>query len=143
MSVAPNALARSSFDATRSMAMMREAPARSAPLIVDRPMPPQPMTATVDPGSTAAVRNAAPTPVITAQPMTAARSSGMSFRIFTTAFSCTSICSANEARSANWEMGRGDPPLLGGRASLGSLPRGRRVARLSQRLGSPLMQYSQ
>ena len=76
--------------------MMRAAPASAAPLIADRPTPPQPITATVSPGSTLAVWNTAPTPVITPQPISAARSSGMSSRIFTTAFSCTSICSAND-----------------------------------------------
>ena len=44
----------------------------------------------------------APKPVMTPQPINAARSSGMSLRIFTTAFSCTSICSANEERLMNW-----------------------------------------
>ncbi len=72
------------------------------------PIPPQPMTATVDPGATFAVLNTAPTPVVTAQPISAARSSGMSSRIFTSAarssgmsfviftmaFSWISICSA-------------------------------------------------
>ena len=41
------------------------------------------------------------------------------------------------------ETGLGPPPLLGGSASRGSALLGRRVARLSQRVGSPLMQYSQ
>ena len=49
-----------------------------------RPTPPQPKTATVEPGSTFAVLSAAPTPVVTPQPISAARSSGMSSRIFTT-----------------------------------------------------------
>ena len=41
---------------------------------------------------------AAPKPVMTPQPIRAARSSGMSLRIFTMAFSCTSICSAKDER---------------------------------------------
>ena len=38
----------------------------------DSPTPPSPMTATVEPGSTAAVLSTAPTPVETQQPMSAA-----------------------------------------------------------------------
>jgi hypothetical protein len=60
------------------------------------PMPPQPITTTVSPGATLAVLKIAPTPVMTPQPISAARSSGMSCRIFTKAFSCTSICSAKD-----------------------------------------------
>ncbi len=41
-----------------------------------------------------AVFSTAPTPVVTPQPIRAARSSGMLSSIFTSAFSCTSICSA-------------------------------------------------
>ena len=66
----------------------------AAPLTAESPMPPQPTTATVEPNSTLAPRTTEPTPVVTAQPISAARSSGMSRRIFTSAFSCTSICSA-------------------------------------------------
>ena len=105
MSVAPSLVASSSFAGSVSTAMMRPAPAIAAPLIADRPMPPQPITATVSPGSTLAVLNTAPTPVITPQPISAARSSGMSSRIFTTAFSCTSICSAKDDRLMNWWIG--------------------------------------
>ena len=39
---------------------------------------------------------------MTPQPISAARSSGMSLRILTMAFSCTSICSANDDRLRNW-----------------------------------------
>ena len=46
-------------------------------------MPPQPITATVSPGRTWAVLITAPTPVVTPQPISAARSSGMSLRIST------------------------------------------------------------
>ena len=65
-----------------------------APWIAARPTPPQPNTATVEPGSMRAVLSTAPTPVVTPQPISAARSSGMSSRIFTSAFSWTSIFSA-------------------------------------------------
>src|SRR5262249_14210647 len=81
-----------------SIAMMRSAPASAAPLTADNPTPPQPMMATVAPGSTLAALNTAPTPVITPQPTSAARSSGMSGSIFTIEFSCTNISSAKDDR---------------------------------------------
>ena len=70
--------------------------------MVDSPMPPQPITATVSPGRTFEVWIAAPTPVITAQPIRAARSSGISLRIATHACSWISICSAKDDRCENW-----------------------------------------
>ena len=51
----------------------------------------QPKTATVEPGSMRAVLSTAPTPVVTPQPISAARSSGISLVILTRAFSCTSM----------------------------------------------------
>src|SRR5262249_61348524 len=39
---------------------------------------------------------------MTPQPISAASSSGISFLILTMAFSCTSICSANDERFRNW-----------------------------------------
>ena len=80
------------------MAMIRSAPAIAAPFTADSPMPPQPNTATVLPAVTLAVLITAPAPVMTPQPTRAARSSGISASIFTTAFSCTSICSAKVER---------------------------------------------
>ena len=77
-SVAPNLRASSSFEATMSIAMIRPAPAIAAPLMHESPTPPQPITATVLPGSTLAVWITAPTPVVTPQPINAARSSGIS-----------------------------------------------------------------
>src|SRR5437868_14606686 len=59
------------------MAMMRSAPAMRAPWITERPTPPQPNTATLAPGSTLAVLNTAPTPVVTPQPTSAAHSAGI------------------------------------------------------------------
>jgi len=56
---------------------MRSAPAMRAPWITDRPTPPQPNTATLDPGCTLAVLNTAPTPVVTPQPTSAAHSNGI------------------------------------------------------------------
>ncbi len=63
--------------------MMRAAPAMRAPWITAWPTPPQPITATVEPGSTCAVLSAAPTPVVTPQPMSASTSSGRSVSTFT------------------------------------------------------------
>jgi hypothetical protein len=77
-----------------STAITIRAPATFAPWMIASPTPPAPQTATVEPGSTLAVLSAAPTPVMTPHPISAARSSGMSLSIFTSAFSCTSICSA-------------------------------------------------
>ena len=57
---------------------MGQAPAAFAPMTALRPTPPRPKTATEDPGSTRAVLNTAPTPVITAQPNKAASSNGAS-----------------------------------------------------------------
>jgi hypothetical protein len=51
--------------------------------MVERPTPPRPTTATVEPGSTLAVFTTAPTPVSTAQPNRAACSSGTSGSILT------------------------------------------------------------
>src|SRR5438477_11324318 len=45
--------------------------------MTERPTPPQPKTATLEPGWTFAVLNTAPTPVVTPQPTSAATSSGI------------------------------------------------------------------
>jgi len=55
--------------------------------MIDVPTPPVPNTATDEPGVTCAVFSAAPTPVVTAHPSNAARSSGKSSAIFITALS--------------------------------------------------------
>jgi hypothetical protein len=59
-----------------------------------RPTPPQPNTATEEPGDTRAVLNTAPTPVVTAQPTSAARSSGIFGSIFTRLSTCMVAYSA-------------------------------------------------
>ena len=102
MSVAPSLWPAASLAGMVSIAMIRSAPAIAAPLTADRPMPPQPITATVLPGSTLAAWNTAPYPVITPQPTSVARSSGIVGSIFTIACSCTSICSAKAERLRNW-----------------------------------------
>ena len=58
-----------------------------APWMAEMPIPPAPITATDEPGSIAAVLMAAPTPVVTPQPISETISSGMSASTFTTAFS--------------------------------------------------------
>ncbi len=61
-----------------STAITRVAPARSAPWIAARPTAPAPITIAASPQRSAAMRVAAPKPVITAQPSRQARSSGIS-----------------------------------------------------------------
>ena len=51
--------------------MMVVAPQSRAPWRTFRPTPPQPITATLSPGWTRALKAAAPTPVVTLQPMSA------------------------------------------------------------------------
>ena len=72
--VAPNRLASSSFASTRSTATISAAPAIRAPWMAAMPTPPQPNTTTDEPGATLAVLMAAPTPVVTPQPMSEATS---------------------------------------------------------------------
>ena len=68
------------------------------PWMTDWPTPPQPMIATVEPGSTPAVLSAAPTPVVTPQPMSASCSSGRLVSIFTIDDSLHVIVSAKVPR---------------------------------------------
>src|SRR5215470_2402172 len=96
------------------------------------PTPPAPNTTTDEPGVTCAVFKAAPVPVVTAQPSNAARSSGISSAILTTARSCNNIFSAKDARSANCATGA---PFCDNRG-LASLGR-RQAARLLHRWVSP------
>jgi hypothetical protein len=117
--------------------MIWPAPAMAAPLIAARPTPPQPITATVSPGRTLEVWIAAPTPVITPQPIRAARSSGMSFRIATQACSWISICSAKDDRFRYCIIG----PLAELRR--GSSSCSRLVSGETHRLMWPVRQYSQ
>ncbi len=79
--VAPKRLAVSSFSSLRSTATMTEAPAMRQPWMTLMPTPPQPITTQVEPGVTLAVLMAAPTPVVTPQPMSEAMSKGTSSSI--------------------------------------------------------------
>jgi hypothetical protein len=65
------------------MAITWDAPAATAPITAESPVPPVPITATRSPGRTPAVRQTAPTPLVTAQPSSAATSNGTSEGIWT------------------------------------------------------------
>ncbi len=93
--MAPRASAVSRLSGAVSMATIRVAPAMRAPWTTDWPTPPQPSTATDDPGHTAAVLSTAPTPVVTPQPMSASCSSGRSVCTLTSERSSTTAWSAN------------------------------------------------
>jgi hypothetical protein len=99
--VAPSSRASSSFDSTTSIATISAAPAARAPSSAARPTPPSPKTATLSPICTCAAFTAAPTPVRTAQPNSAAISYGMSLSILTADRAETTTCSAN-AETPRW-----------------------------------------
>ena len=67
------------------------------------PTPPRPITSTVAPSSTLAVLSTAPTPVCTAQPITAAMSSGMSSSILTAPI----LAGHDDTRRTRRRRGRG------------------------------------
>ena len=71
--------------------MMGCAVTRAPPWITFSPTPPTPKTAMLAPGGTWAVLITAPTPVMTEQPIRAARSSGMSGRIGIALDSATTV----------------------------------------------------
>ena len=62
--------------------------------MTERPIPPRPKIATVDPGSTFAVLSTAPMPVVTPHPSRHTLSSGASGRIFASAISGTTVAFA-------------------------------------------------
>ena len=94
-SVAPNACAMSRFRGLVSTAMICEAPARAAPWITLRPMPPTPMTRTVAPSGTFARFSTAPMPVSTPQPISDADASGTSAGIGMHWLALTTVRSEN------------------------------------------------
>ena len=77
-----------------SIAMTGWAATSAPPCTTLRPTPPTPNTAMLAPGGTAAVLMTAPTPVITEQPISAARSSGMFLSIRIAHDSCTTVAEA-------------------------------------------------
>ena len=74
---------------------MRAAPAIRAAWTQNWPIPPAPITTTLDPSSTRARFSTAPTPVSAAQPIRAPCSSGTSSGSGSTAAAGTTICSAS------------------------------------------------
>ena len=92
--VAPKVLANSSLASLVSTATIVAAPAMAQPCTALSPTPPAPKTTQVEPGATLAVLIAAPTPVMTPQPTSAQRSSGVSSVIFTTLSVCSVAYSA-------------------------------------------------
>ena len=95
--MAPKCKAASLLSATGSETIIFSAPAIRAPCTIDIPMPPRPVTSTVDPTSTFALLNTEPTPVWTAHPMTQAISRGVSWSSLTTADSGTIVFSEKPA----------------------------------------------
>ncbi len=98
--MAPNRRAVACLASTGSTAAITDAPDSRAPWIAAMPTPPQPMTATLAPGSTRAVLITAPTPVITPHPTSAAISNGTSSGILTAPSCGTVISSANAPQPA-------------------------------------------
>src|SRR5436309_15792427 len=94
--VAPSSSASAALSALRSTATIGSAPAAAAASTADNPTPPQPKTATRSPGRTPAVRQTAPTPVVTAQPTSPATANGTSAGIFTHERSGSTVASAND-----------------------------------------------
>ena len=92
--MAPTSIAVASLAGTRSMATIRDAPASAAPMTHDSPTPPRPMTAIVEPGSTAAVLRTEPTPVETQHPMSAATAGSTPWGRGIAAASGTTVASA-------------------------------------------------
>ncbi len=94
---------------------MTEAPAMRQPWITLMPTPPQPMTTQVEPGVTLAVLIAAPTPVVTPQPISEAISNGTSSSILMAPSCGTTSDSANVPnpampnRSVSPSLNRGVP----------------------------------
>jgi hypothetical protein len=99
--VAPSSRASSSFSGTTSTAAIVVAPAVRAPSSAARPTPPSPNTATLSPILTRAELTAAPTPVSTAQPNSAAISNGSELSTFTADLADTTTWSAN-AETPRW-----------------------------------------
>ena len=100
--VAPSWRADSSLPPTTSMAMIGWAATIAPPCTAFRPTPPTPKTAMLAPGGTAAVLITAPTPVITEQPMSAARSRGMFLSMAIADDSATTVTDAYVATWPYW-----------------------------------------
>ena len=136
-----------SFPSTMSMAMIRSAPECLAPWITLRPTPPQPITATVSPLRMSAVFTAAPKPVRTPQPMSAAAVSGMSVSIFTAPMAGMTVSSANVPDGRHLETGwpsrwkrdvmSSSQPLVDAEADRRTARPGRACRSSTRRTGAP------
>src|SRR5213595_3640571 len=102
--------------------MIVRAPARRAPWTTLSPTPPHPITTTDAPASTRAQRVTAPTPVGTAQPISAACGQGISLAIGTSISAGHTTDSANVPRRAIWLMS-----CLGAHDGLGKRPEARHL----------------
>src|SRR5204862_1517882 len=105
-----------------------------------KPTPPVAKTATLAPGSTPAVFSTAPTPVITAQPISAAAFIGTSRSIGTAADSCTTLYSANEDMPRPKQLSS-KSPLRCLRVPSGKQPAGETM--LLHKLGRPMVHMRQ
>lgn len=110
MSVAPNLRAKSNVAGWTSTPTIRAAPDSRAPSMTLSPTPPSPTTATVSPRRTCAVLIAAPAPVMTPRPRTAARGIGPSSGTWASWFSCASTRSAKAPSPHIWTAGA--PPAV-------------------------------
>ncbi len=118
--------------------MMVSAPLSRAPWTALSPTAPAPITSTDEPGVTRATRVAAPTPVITPQPIRQARSNGISRGTTTALLSCTTQHSACEDTAEKCRTSR---PLSERREAPSSRwPCGWVRVKTSQRMGSPRSQ---
>ena len=138
VSVAPSLRASSSLSSWMSSATTWLAPATCAPNSALSPTPPRPTTATRAPGNTCAVLSAAPTPVSTAQPNSAASSNGRLRSIFTTEPRFTTQYSANADTPTWWYTGW--PSWLMRSALPSSVPAPLAFWPGSQRPGCPSLQ---
>ena len=103
--VAPNCMARSSFEAMVSTATMRLAADRRRAWITFSPTPPTPNTAAVSPGATLARLSTEPTPVSTPQPIRHAEVKGTSLEMGTAWTSWMMVYSANTDAAAKFDAG--------------------------------------
>src|SRR5688572_8437333 len=135
--VAPNFFAKSSAPSLTSTATIVVAPASRAPCSTLRPTPPQPITTTVSPGCTRALKTAAPTPVVTLQPISASTGKSSDAGAGTQPISGTTAYSAKHATLPMWAQSW--PASVCRREVLSySLPLVRACS--SQRCGRPLSQ---
>ncbi len=115
-SVAPKRRAASSFSATTSTAITCAAPHSTAPWMLFRPTPPAPITATVAPGSIAAVLATAPKPVMTPQASRAAWRMSKSSGTTASCEASTTTRSANAPVRIPWPIAA-PPSVASGLAS--------------------------